>query len=197
MNGDLKKNNKMLNNLERSPLDNILRRSPSDNNQCSMKKLFLILFTFFFVSCLFGQEIKKIKITELEKIIAESKTPLIVNFWATFCKPCVEEIPYFQQLVKQHEKDSLKLLLVSLDLESFYPLKIKSFAAKQKFTAPIVWLDEYNADYFCPKVDSAWSGSIPASLFINNKTGYRKFAEEQLSKEKFEKEIMAILGQKD
>ena len=141
----------------------------------------------------FSQGIKKVKVTELEKTIRESKTPLIINFWATFCVPCVEEIPYFQSQVKLHEQDSIKLLLVSLDLEDYYPVKIKNFAAKKKLSAPIVWLDEYNADYFCPRVDSSWSGAIPASLFINNKAGYRKFFEEQLSKEKLEKEIAALL----
>ena len=148
-------------------------------------------------TCLFCQEIKKIKITDLEKTIKESKTPLVVNFWATFCKPCVAEIPYFQEAIKKYKKDSIRLLLVSLDLTESYPAQIKNFAIKRKFTAPILWLDEYNADYFCPKVDSAWSGVIPASLFVNNKTGYRKFFEEQLSKEKLEKEIMAILGKTD
>ena len=162
-----------------------------------MKKPFFIIITSFFITSLFGQEIKKIKVTDLQKTIAESQTPLIINFWATFCKPCVEEIPYFQQLIKQHQSDSVRFLLVSLDLENFYPAKIKSFAIKHKFTAPIAWLDEYNADYFCPKVDSTWSGAIPASLFINNKSGYRKFYEEQLSKEKLEKEIMATLGKTD
>src|SRR5204863_2002077 len=119
-----------------------------------MKKFFLIIVLFSFSVNVFSQQIKKIKITELEKTIAESKTPLIVSFWATFCKPCVQEIPYFQQQVKEQQSDSIKLLLVSLDLESYYPAKIKSFIMKQKFTAPVVWLDESNADYFCPKVDS-------------------------------------------
>ena len=118
---------------------------------------------------------------------------MIVNFWATFCIPCIEEIPYFQALVKKHEKDSVKLLLVSLDLKDDYK-KIKPFAAKRKFTAPIVWLNESNADYFCPKVDAKWSGAIPATLFINNITGYRKFYEEQIPEATLEKEIMAILG---
>ena len=154
-------------------------------------KSFLFFAFLLFTFCGNTQEIKKVKITDLEKTIKESKTALIVNFWATFCKPCLEEMPYFQQLAK---KNGVDLLLVSLDLEDYYPNKIKSFAAKNKLTAPIVWLDEYNADYFCPKVDSSWSGAIPASLFINNKTGYRKFFEDQLSKEKLEKEIMAILS---
>jgi thiol-disulfide isomerase/thioredoxin len=121
---------------------------------------------------------------------------LIINFWATFCVPCIQEIPYFQKLVKKHEKDSIKLLLVSLDLHEDYA-KIEPLAAKRKFIAPIAWLNETNADYFCPKIDSVWSGAIPATLFINNKTGYRKFYEEQIKEDKLEKEIMAILGKKD
>jgi thiol-disulfide isomerase/thioredoxin len=158
-----------------------------------MKKYFIAGLLFIVAVAGFSQGVKKIKVTELQKTIEESKTPLIVNFWATFCLPCIEEIPYFQTLVKKYEKDSVKLLLVSLDLKDDYA-KVGPFAKKRKFTAPITWLDESNADYFCPKVDSSWSGSIPASLFINNKTGYRKFYEEQIPEQKLEKEIMAILG---
>jgi len=158
-----------------------------------MKKYFIAGLLFIVAVAGFSQGVRKIKVTELQKTIEESKTPLIVNFWATFCLPCIEEIPYFQTLVKKYEKDSVKLLLVSLDLKDDYA-KVGPFAKKRKFTAPITWLDESNADYFCPKVDSSWSGSIPASLFINNKTGYRKFYEEQIPEQKLEKEIMAILG---
>jgi thiol-disulfide isomerase/thioredoxin len=162
-----------------------------------MKSLVILIFAFFIAAGSQAQEIKRIKITDLQKIIKESKTPMIINFWATWCKPCVEEIPYFQEEVSKHSADSMQLLLVSLDLEDYYPKKISEFAAKRKFTVPIVWLDEYNADYFCPKVDTAWTGAIPASLFINNRTGYRHFREEQLSHEKLKKEISALLGKND
>jgi thiol-disulfide isomerase/thioredoxin len=159
-----------------------------------MTKYTLTVICFFLISCSFAQEIRSIKITELEKTIAESKTPLVINFWATYCVPCIEEIPYFQQEVKKYEKAGVKLLLVSLDMKSYYPEKVSAFVKKKKFTAPMVWLNETDADYFCPRVDPKWSGSLPATLFINNKTGYRKFYEEQLSKEKLQKEIMAILN---
>jgi thiol-disulfide isomerase/thioredoxin len=158
-----------------------------------MRTSFIIVLLFFTVSTN-AQEIKKVKITDLETIVKESKKPFIVNFWATYCIPCIEEIPYFIDLSKKHD---VELLLVSLDLEDFYPDKIKKFATKNKFTAPIAWLDEYDADYFCPRVDSTWSGAIPASLFINNQAGYRKFLEKELSKDKLEKEIMAILGKEN
>jgi thiol-disulfide isomerase/thioredoxin len=161
-----------------------------------MKKGWLIILGLIICNSLFAQNIKEVKITDLEKIIAESKTPLLVNFWATWCIPCIEEIPYFQEEVKKHRSDSLTLLLVSLDFKKQYPDGLSSFVRKRKFTAPVLWLNETNADYFCPKVDEKWSGSIPASLFINNKTGYRKFFEQQLSKEELKKEIMAILSSK-
>ena len=60
--------------------------------------------TFFFALPVVGQEAKKVKVTDLEKIIAESKGPLIINFWATFCKPCMEEIPHFQKMQAKYRK---------------------------------------------------------------------------------------------
>ena len=160
-----------------------------------MRRLKLILvMSFLLIAGVAGsQEVKKVKITDVEKLIANSPTPLIVNFWATWCKPCVEEIPYFISEVNARPGDSIQLVLVSLDFKETFPAEIAAFARKHNFKTTIWWLDETNADYFCPKVDARWSGAIPATLFINNKKGYRNFFEEQLSHEELKKEIMAIL----
>ncbi len=140
-----------------------------------MKKISLLaILLISSFNAIFSQKITKMRITELADYIAKTDKPLIINFWATFCKPCVEEIPYFQT---HAAKDSVTLLLVSLDLPDYYPSKIMEFAKKQKFTASLIWLNENNADIFCPVIDKRWSGAIPASLFVNNKTGYRKFIE--------------------
>ncbi|MBK8299292.1 MAG: TlpA family protein disulfide reductase [Chitinophagaceae bacterium] len=156
------------------------------------------MFLLFIAINTTAQEIKAVKIMEVEKIIAESKTPLIINMWATWCMPCVEELPYFQKEVALHNAtakpgDSIRLLLVSLDFKESFPENIRKFIKKRNVKAEVAWLDETNADYFCPKIDAKWSGAIPATLFINNKTGYRNFIEEQISHEKLKKEIMAIL----
>ena len=136
-----------------------------------------------------AQEIKKMKITELETYIRQSDHPLIVNFWATFCVPCVKEIPAFQSAA---EKKGVELLLVSLDLPKYYPEKISAFAKEKNFTAGIAWLNETNADYFCPKIDKKWSGGIPSTLFVNNKTKYRRFFERELTATEVEDNIKAM-----
>ena len=131
----------------------------------------------------------------MKKSFQRSKGPLIVNFWATFCKPCMEEIPHFQKMLNKYEKDGLQILFVSLDLQDDYPAKVNAFIKKRKMST--LWLDETNADYFCPRVDEKWSGAIPATLFINNSKNYRKFVEEQVSEEVLEKEILTLLGKND
>lgn len=140
--------------------------------------------------------IEKWKITDVEKYIAESKTPVIINFWATFCKPCIEEIPYFEEAIKKYQDKGINMVLVSLDIENFYPEKIRKFADKNNFKSRITWLDEYDADYFCPRIDKSWSGAIPATLFVNNQTGYRSFFEDKIPEEKLLKEIEALVQNK-
>jgi thiol-disulfide isomerase/thioredoxin len=160
-----------------------------------MNKILLAVLVFVSLSAC-AQKVEKWKIADLESAIKKADQPTVINFWATFCKPCLEEIPYFQQLAKKYEKDGVKLILVNLDLPSAYPKKITDFATKRKITSPIKFLDESDADIFCPKVDESWSGSIPATLFINNKTGYRRFHEDQMTKEAFEQELIAMMALK-
>lgn len=159
-----------------------------------MKNFLLAIIVFLYAPAASAQSIAKWKITDVEKYMATEKSDvLVINMWATFCKPCIAEIPGFIRVTDNYKEFNVKLLLVSLDLPSFYPAKIASFARKHKFKSNIVWLQETDADYFCPKIDKAWSGSIPATLFLNTKTGYRKFLEEEMSTATFEKEVQAAI----
>jgi len=159
-------------------------------------KIFFAIVSLLFGVAINAQDVKSVKITELEKTITESKTPLIVNFWATFCVPCLEEIPYFQEIAKEYKSKDVSLVFVSLDMKKAYPVKVNDMAKRLKLTYPVVWLNETNADYFCPKIDTSWTGGMPSSLFVNNATGYHKFFEEPLSKERLEKEIEEMIKPK-
>jgi thiol-disulfide isomerase/thioredoxin len=125
--------------------------------------------------------VHKWKITDLEAYISNAGHPLIVNFWATFCAPCNKEIPYFQSTAEKYKQQGVEILLVSLDLPDYYPSRIAAFAGVHGYHATLAWLNETDADYFCPRVDKRWTGGIPSSLFVNNKTHYRRFYDRQLT----------------
>jgi thiol-disulfide isomerase/thioredoxin len=159
-------------------------------------KAIVVLLIFVLAHRAGAQEIPKWKLQDLKTAIQKADQPTIFTFWATFCKPCLEEMPYFHELVKKYAAAGVRLVLVNLDAAEEYPKTIQSTASKFKMTAPIAFLDETNADLFCPAVDEKWSGAIPASLFVNNKTGYRQFFEDQLTRQELEKEIQKLINVK-
>lgn len=162
-----------------------------------MKKLFRItLLSLAIITSLEGQsqQVPVWKLVDLKKAMDSAAGPTVINFWATFCKPCIAELPHFQAMANQYKAAGVKLIMVSLDLKEAYPKKIVAFAKNRKLTSPVVFLDESDADLFVPAVDSSWSGAIPASLFINPQKNYRFFIEDELSKDKLDAEVKKMLS---
>ena len=161
-----------------------------------IKRIVFVIAFFGFALAATAQQIPTLKMADVVAYFNQkSDTILVINFWATFCKPCVAEIPEFIKITNKYKKDKVKLLLVSLDLPSFYPKRIASFVAKNNFNTNIAWLDETDADYFCPMIDTAWSGAIPATVIVNTKTGYKKFFEAEIKGTDFEKELKKAIGE--
>jgi thiol-disulfide isomerase/thioredoxin len=97
----------------------------------------------------------------------DSKTH-VVNFWATWCAPCVKELPFFEQLHKNYKED-VEVLLISLDFPSQYETKLKPFLKKNQLKSKVIVLDDIDMNSWIPKVDSKWDGAIPVTLIYNNK----------------------------
>jgi thiol-disulfide isomerase/thioredoxin len=158
-----------------------------------VRRLIILIAILSFGFSISAQEVKKIKIEDAVEYIKNSDHPLIVSFWATWCAPCIHEIPWFQTAVEKYEDKKPELVLVSLDFTESYPKKITDFVKKSGFKATFFWLDEKNADHFCPMIDQKWEGGIPATLFINNKKNYRKFFDRQLTDRQVEIEVKALV----
>ena len=162
----------------------------------SLPKIFFIVLFTIAISAARSQEVAEWKLADLEKAVDSASQPTVINFWATFCKPCIAEMPHFQKLADKYKEKGLSLVFVSLDLPEAYPERIRSFIKRLKVSSPVAFLNETNADEFCPIVDPSWSGAIPATLLVNNKIGYRRFFEAQISEDQLEKLINGLIGEK-
>ena len=141
---------------------------------------------------LFGQSAELVRLSQLQaKIQGEKERIQVINFWATWCGPCIKEMPLFEKL--QTDRKDILVRLVSLDIDlDPNPDKVRSFVARKKITSEVIILDERNPNEWIDKVEKSWSGAIPATLLINNKNGKRKFVERALQEGELEKLIAEI-----
>jgi thiol-disulfide isomerase/thioredoxin len=140
----------------------------------TMKILFTILI--FFSVRVQSQEVGLIKLDHLFQRLQSGKdTAYIVNFWATWCLPCIEELPHFEKLADQLSTEKLKVLLVSVDYRSQYETTVKSFVRNKGFKNEVFLLNETDPQEYINRIDPSWSGAIPATIFFYQ--GRRKFFE--------------------
>ena len=140
----------------------------------------------------FSQQAEIIKLKQLQDHIhAPADHIKVINFWATWCAPCIKELPLFEKL--DQERSDVKVTLVSMDLDlDPNPEKVYRFIDRKKIKSQVLILDERNPNAWISQVDKEWSGALPATIIINGKTGRRKFVEKELHEGDLEKLIAEI-----
>ena len=147
----------------------------------NIHKIALIILLFV-GSNINAQKIGVYKIDNLlKRIYNNSDTTYIVNFWATWCKPCVAELPEFEKLNNDYATKKVKVLLVSMDFKEDLNKKLKPFLKKNKYTCEVILLDEVNGNDFINKISESWSGSIPATLITRKNKLVNEFIEKKVT----------------
>lgn len=149
-----------------------------------MKKFILVL-SIFFSAHAFSQEVKIIKADDLQELMLSAENSLTVfNFWATWCAPCIKELPHFEEI---NQKENVKVYLVSLDFQNQLE-RVKKFVTNKSLQSEVLFLDEKNPEEYMMKVSGEWTGAIPATLFVTD-LGRTYFYESAFSKADLEKTV--------
>jgi thiol-disulfide isomerase/thioredoxin len=147
------------------------------------KNNFLILFVFFAFAS-FAQRPSVYKIDELlKRIHNKSDTIYVLNFWATWCKPCVQEMPEFESFFRQNKPALVKIILVNMDFKEDLDKKLVPFLEKNQFSSEVILLDEVNGENFINKINKQWSGAIPATYFTYKDKKKEEFFEKKVTLE--------------
>lgn len=150
----------------------------------------IALFFFLISISVFSQ--KKIPVLKIDKLLSKieknNDTLYIVNFWATWCKPCVAELPDFEKIHQEYKNQKVKVILVTLDFKEELKKRVIPFVAKNKYTVDVILLDETDGT-FIDKVSKDWSGAIPATLIIKN--GKKDFVGKKMSYEEIKEKIVS------
>jgi len=148
-----------------------------------IKAFTILAFLFLAIaSKSYSQQVKLITIDQLQERIKTGKdSTYVVNFWATWCAPCIKELPHFEKLGAEHRSEKLAVLLVSVDFKSKLTAAVVPFVKRKNLKNQVFLLNESNPQEYIDRVDPSWSGSIPATLFI--KGDNKKFIESELTYE--------------
>ncbi|WBA43251.1 TlpA disulfide reductase family protein [Hymenobacter canadensis] len=139
-----------------------------------------------------AQRVAVVRLPELQRRLSQpSDTTYVVNFWATWCAPCVKELPNFEQLNRAYAGRKVKVLLVSTDYASQLDKKVRPFVARRGLRSEVLLLNETDPNTWMDKVDSQWSGALPFTLMINNKRQKRASFEQEFT----QPELTAALQQ--
>jgi thiol-disulfide isomerase/thioredoxin len=97
----------------------------------------------------------------------QNDTTYLVNFWASWCTPCVAELPAFERIGEEYKHQKVKILLVSLDFPGQIDSRLVPFLEKNDIRSDVLVLNDPDANKWINSVDSSWSGSIPATLIYH------------------------------
>lgn len=122
--------------------------------------------------------------------VNDDETIRVVNFWATWCKPCVAELPVFEKLTETYKDEQVEVILVSLDFPDQINSRLIPFMKKEGIKSEVILLDDPHADVWIPKVSDSWSGAIPATLIITSET--YSFYERSFNYKDLENEVLQI-----
>lgn len=115
----------------------------------------------------------------------------VVNFWATWCAPCVKELPYFEYINETFKDKGVDVLLVSLDFPKNYDSKLRPFIRKYDIKSKVIAFDDTDQNRWIPAIHKDWSGAIPATIIYQGDK--RQFYERSFTKEELEIEILRFL----
>jgi thiol-disulfide isomerase/thioredoxin len=152
----------------------------------------LSTLSFLVVSLWVNAQADQIKLKDLQQIINKPADKVqVINFWATWCAPCVREIPLFEKL--NQENNTVEVTLVSMDYDlDPNPEKVYRFMSRKNLKSKVLILAESNPNNWIDKIDKNWSGALPATLIVNTKSGKRKFVEKELKEGELEKIIQEV-----
>jgi thiol-disulfide isomerase/thioredoxin len=98
---------------------------------------------------------------------------LVVHFWATWCLPCLEELPVISRFAREMKPRGLDVLSLSLDDPQTAQARVSKLLSEQAPNLTPVIAKFSDAGEFIGTFDSRWEGTIPA-LFAYDATGQRR-----------------------
>ena len=129
----------------------------------------------------------------LQAVQKEGNTAVLVNFWATWCAPCREEIPISMNLEEKYGGQGFRLVAVSLDEAESIDTVVRPFMTRWFPGFTILYSVEYEMDDMVSVVDNAWNEVLPTSYLYSRDGTLSERLQGKYTAAEFGSRIVALL----
>lgn len=148
----------------------------------------IMLSVVILYSCTQESEITvpKVSFDQIEELFKQKNdTVYVINFWATWCAPCIKELPEFDELRKEYRNKPVRVVLVSLDFPNKHESDLIPFIKENDIASEVIHLIDTDANKWIDKVSPLWSGAIPATIIY--KKNKKEFYERSMTFDELQK----------
>jgi len=132
--------------------------------------------------------------SKIDTLISEAEGKVVVlNLWATWCPPCVAEMPYFASFYQTMNRDKVAFISVSADDISTKDDKVIPFMEDLRIPFPVYLVDSRDPDDFTAALRTEISGGLPATIFYDQQGQVAKLVERDMNLDEL-REMVAELG---
>ena len=143
-----------------------------------------------------AQSGKNISVRDLQQVMQQTGNEWrVVNFWATWCAPCVKELPDFEKARTKFEAKGVKFVYVSVDFQKDHFTKVLPFIKRKKLGGAVYHLDADEDDQWIDLIEPNWDGAIPITFIVNTEKKVRLFFPHEMTYAELDKKLTELLGQ--
>jgi thiol-disulfide isomerase/thioredoxin len=155
----------------------------------------IIFFLILSANIVLSQDLISLSsVSDIENLKKDnSGRVLAINFWASWCKPCVDEFPFLIKLNENYKDRNFKLIFISLDFKEEVNSKLLPFLKNNNVDFTSYLLDTKNPDDIMNYFNKKWDGGIPATFIFDSKGKLQRFILGEHTYEYFETEIKRFI----
>lgn len=159
-----------------------------------IKHLFILTLFSVAAGSVQAQSLRDATADDILSIVGdyEGEKPVLVNFWATWCAPCIEEFPYIMKLHKKYE-NNFKLIFVSGDFEEAREDAL--IFLKQQGVDFETYFKQGKDHEFITEISDKWTGALPFTIVYNKQGEVSASWEGKAEFEKFESELLMVINE--
>lgn len=116
-------------------------------------------------------ELKTLSVEEIRPLLEEQQGKVVVvSFWATWCVPCVEEMPELAKFYEAYRDKGVTFLSLSVDTPAaFEEGKVAAFVQKHELPFPVWVVTERDPAAVSSVMKADWGGTLPATFVYDSK----------------------------